>query len=139
MTTFCYKVCRVVDGKYFSEFGDEFPKWDTEYKIGEYVYPPVGKLFMYLDIAAAIERKWDGSVILQCIVPGDVEYVNAAEFEEVENEDFFPQYWKDRRVRSPYSSMRSNIALVDSVNVLKVFSDEEITELARILNLVVLQ
>lgn len=132
MTTFCYKVCRVVNGKYFSEFGG-----DTEYKIGEYVYPPVGKLFMYLDIATAIERKWDGSVILQCIVPGDVEYVNAAEFEEVENEDFFPQYWKDRRVRS--SSMRSNIALVDSVNVLKVFSDEEITELARILNLVVLQ
>lgn len=127
MTTFCYKVCRVVDGKYFSEFGG-----DTEYKIGEYVYPPVGKLFVYLDIAAAIERKWDGSVILQCVVPGDVEYVNAAEFEEVENGDFFPQYWKNRNVRS-------NIALVNSVNVLKVFSDEEITELARILNLVVLQ
>lgn len=132
MTTFCYKVCRVVDGKYFSEFGDSFPKWDTEYKIGGYVYPPIGKLFVYLDIAVAIERKWDGSVILQCIVPGDIEYVNAAEFEEVENVDFFPQYWKNRNVRS-------NIALVDSVNVLKVFSDEEITELARILNLVVLQ
>lgn len=127
MTTFCYKVCRVVDGKYFSEFGG-----DTEYKIGGYVYPPIGKLFVYLDVAAAIERKWDGSVILQCIVPGDVEYVNAAGFEEVENEDFFLQYWKNRNVRS-------NIALVDSVNVLKVFSDEEITELARILNLVVLQ
>ena len=127
MTTFCYKVCRVVDGKYFSEFGG-----DTEYKIGGYVYPPVGKLFVYLDVAAAIERKWDGSVILQCIVPGDIEYVNVAEFEEVENGDFFPQYWKNRNVRS-------NIALVDSVNVLKVFSDEEITELARTLNLVVLQ
>lgn len=139
MTTFCYKVCRVVNGKYFSEFGDGFPKWDTEYKIGEYVYPPIGKLFVYLDIAAAIERKGDGNVILQCIVSSSVEYVNVATLEEVENEDFFPQYWKTRKVRSFYGPMRSNIALVDSVNVLKVFSDEEITELARILNLVVLQ
>lgn len=132
MPTCCYKICRVVDGRYFSEFGDSFPKWDTEYPIGKHVYPPVGKLFVYLDITAAIERQWPGSVILQCIAPGDIEYINVGEFEEVENEEYFPQYWKNRKVRSTYGSTRSNIGLTNYLSVLKAFSDEEIEALKEI-------
>lgn len=130
----CYKVCRVQNGKYFSELGHHYPKWDTEYTIGKHVYSPVGKLFVYLDIVEAI-RYWDygGNAILRCVTSGSIEYVESGEFEDFECPAMFPTYWKTRTTKASYPVCRSNIGLVDYLIPKKVFSSEEVEALRRIL------
>lgn len=128
----CYKVCRVENGKYFSELGYHYPKWDTEYTIGKHVYAPVGKLFVYLDIAEAVKSVGDCSVLLKCSV-GSIEYVESGEFEDFEKPDSFPEYWKTRIAKTLYPTCRANIALVDYLIPNKVFSSEEVEALRRIL------
>lgn len=131
MSAYCYKICRVVDGRYFSELGHHYPKWDTEYTIGKHVYAPVGKLFVYLDIAEAA-RDVGGNTILKCCFDS-IEYVEFGEFEDFEQPERFPAYWRTRKAKTVYSINRANIGLVDYLIPKKVFSSEEIEALRRIL------
>lgn len=131
--TVCYKICRVENGKYFSEFGNNYPELNIEYKLRKYVYPPIGKLFVYLDIAEAIIHLCNRNVILKCSVSYDVEYINYSQFENVNKSEKFSEYWTTRIVRSNFSIVRSNIALVNSLFVEKVFSTEEVETLRKIL------
>lgn len=114
--TVCYKICRVVNGKYFSEFGKRYPKFDIEYKLGESVYPPIGKLFVYLDIVQAITSISQDHALLQCYANGDIEYINNAEFENINKQENFSDYWTNRIVKSHYTIVRNNIALANSIN-----------------------
>lgn len=127
----CYKVCRVENGRYFSELGYHYPEWDTEYTIGKHVHAPVGKLFVYLDIAEAVKSVGENT-ILKCHFDS-IEYVEFGEFEDFECPEKFPTYWKTRTTKALYSVNRANIGLVDYLIPMRVFSSEEIEALRRIL------
>lgn len=61
---FVYKIVRKIDGRYFSLYGDCFPRLNLEYKIGEIVKPEYGKIFAYSYVDEWAEFKIKRTVLL---------------------------------------------------------------------------
>lgn len=136
--TTCYKICRVVKGKYFSLYGRCFPKYDTEYRIGELVVPPIGKLFVFTS-GESVKREfdlygfvsnYDPCVILECVAT-DISYISTpTAFENVGNENHFSNFWTTGKIiDSKYFNIQNNIALAKSLIPIKVLTQEDILAL----------
>lgn len=114
---FVYKLVRKIDGRYFSLYGDRFPRLNLEYKIKEVTRPTHGKIFVYPSIDYWPEYKRHHTVLVCRTAKVFAEDVRAYRLEFVEaavlGGKFAPQ------------SLAYNAALCDYVIPVK-----ELTEIA---------
>ena len=121
-----YKIVRKIDGRYFSLYGEHFPRLNLEYKIGERTTPTHGKIFVYPSVGYWHEYKPCHSVLL-CSAPrvytGSVKAYNL-ELVELAVLDREPH---------PLSTIM-DAALCDSVTPIKELSHTELLSLFTIHN-----
>ncbi len=81
---FVYKIVRKIDGRYFSLYGDRFPRLNLEYKIKEITLPTHGKIFVYPGVCYWAEYKRHHTVLVCRATKVVTENVQAYALESVE-------------------------------------------------------
>lgn len=118
---FVYKIVRKIDGRYFSLYGNYFPRLNLEYKIKGFTRPTHGKIFVYPSVGYWPEYKRDRTVLVCRAAGVDTKNVCAYNITHVEDAvlegKFIP-------LSVPY-----NAALCDYVIPVKELTESDINTL----------
>lgn len=121
---FVYKIVRKIDGRYFSLYGDRFPRLNLEYKIKEVTRPTHGKIFVYPGVCYWPEYKRHHTVLICRTTKVVTENVQAYALENVEAAVLDGKF--------ATQSLAYNAALCNYVVPIKELTEDEFDTLFRL-------